>query len=337
VRPFKTTTFRPAWWLPGAHLQTLGARGLRSKSAPPVTRHRLELPDGDFVDLDFFGADTSPNSSASPLVLLLHGLEGSARSGYVLELSRCLREVGIDSAGLNFRSCSGELNRLPRMYHSGETHDLEFTLNWLRDRAPERRLGAVGISLGGNALLKFLGTARSDAQRLIGAAVAISIPFDLSAGATELERVRGKLYSSYLLRKLRSKLRAKRTMMPSSVDMPQALAARTFREFDGRVTAPLHGFDDAEDYYRQSSSARYLADIDLPTLLIHAADDPFLPETFVPRAAVSENRQLIGAFPERGGHIGFVETRGFFKPHFWAEAEAARFLVSQLAPRPESA
>jgi len=220
------------------------------------------------------------------------------------------------------------------MYHSGETGDLEFTLNWLREQAPDRQLGAVGVSLGGNALLKFLGTAQGDAQRLIGAAVAISVPFNLSAGANELERLRGKLYSSYLLRKLRSKLQAKRTMMPPSVDMTRALAARTFRQFDGRVTAPLHGFIDAEDYYRQSSSARFLAGIELPTLLIHAADDPFLPESFVPRAAVTGNRQLLGAFPERGGHIGFVTNRGFFNPKFWAEAESARFLASQLVAPP---
>lgn len=329
---FERSSFRPAWWLPGAHLQTLGARWLRSKHVPPLSRHRLELPDGDFVDVDLFESDAHPDDDRRPVALLLHGLEGSARSGYVLELHRCLRRVGIDSVGLNFRSCSGEPNRLPRMYHSGETRDLEFALEWMRARLPGRRLGAVGVSLGGNALLKFLGESPDRARSLIEAAVAISVPFDLSAGADALERPRGRFYGAYLLRKLRAKLAAKQATMPHGVELRRALAARTFREFDDRVTAPLHGFADAEDYYRQSSSARYLTTIALPTLLIHAADDPFLPADRIPREAVSANPHLVGSFPARGGHIGFVENVGLLGPFFWAEREASRFLAARLLP-----
>jgi predicted alpha/beta-fold hydrolase len=308
----------------------VGARWLRSRLEVPSCRERWELPDGDFVDLDFAFGPLRAQDLGKPLVLVLHGLEGSAGSGYAKQLYRSLRELGIDSVGLNFRSCSGEPNRLPRMYHSGETEDLRWVVQRLTQRCPERRLGVVGVSLGGNVLLKFLGESGADLRSRVEAAAAISVPFDLSAGADSLLRPRGRLYAGFLLRKLRRKVEAKRGMLPPTVDLSRALAARTFREFDDAVTAPLHGFADAEDYYRRSSSSRFLNGIRIPTLLLHSSDDPFLPARCVPRPAVEANLHLSAAFPERGGHVGFVSGRSPFRPGFWAEREAARFIAQHL-------
>lgn len=303
---------------------------MRSKLEVPFYRERLELPDGDFLDLDFAFAAPRPGPQQKPLVLLLHGLEGSARSGYARQLYRSLRDHGIDSLGLNFRSCSGELNRQPRMYHSGETGDLRWVLDLMARRYRDRRLGAVGVSIGGNVLLKFLGEQGKRSRPVLDAAVAISVPFDLSAGADHLCRAPATLYAAHLLRKLRRKIVAKQSTLPDNVDLARAVAARTFREFDDAATAPLHGFAGAEDYYRRSSCAGFLSEIRVPTLLLHSADDPFLPPDRLPRRAVQSNAQLHACFTARGGHVGFVAGRSPFRPTFWAEREAARFLALQL-------
>ncbi len=314
--------FRPAWWLPGPHAQTLGARLLRSRAGEArLRRERVELPDGDFLDLDF--TDGEPRS---PLVIVLHGLEGSARSTYALEMYRALRARGVQAVGLNFRSCGGELNRTPRLYHSGETGDLALVLRSLRQRFPNRPLGAVGFSLGGNVLLKYLGESGDGGVR---AAAAISVPFDLAAGAQHLERGISRLYRRYLVGKLKRKTRAKAGVLQGLVSVEQVLDARTFVEFDDAATAPLHGFSDAGDYYARSSCNQYLAGIRVSTLLIHSADDPFLPAGAIPRGAVAANPLLVSDFTEHGGHVGFVSGQPW-APVFWAEERAARFLAGHL-------
>jgi predicted alpha/beta-fold hydrolase len=301
----------------------------------PLFRERLELPDGDFLDLDFaYEPPSVTAASGRPIVLVLHGLEGSARSGYALELYRSLRVLGIAGVGMNFRSCGGEMNRLARLYHSGETADLQWTLSLLADRFPDRRRGVIGISLGGNVLLKHLGESEDRARSTIAAAAAISVPFDLSAGADHLRRLGGRLYATHLLRGLRGKLKAKRAMLPVSVDFERALRARSFRDFDDAATAPLHGFAGAADYYGQSSSAAYLGRIRVPTLLIHAEDDPFLPAASIPRSSIEANPDLVAVLPERGGHVGFVAGRSPWNPVFWGEREATRFVATHLLPPP---
>jgi predicted alpha/beta-fold hydrolase len=331
VARFVPSDFRPAWWLPGPHLQTLGARLLRARRRIAIRRERVELPDGDFLDLDHAAnASSRGGYEQRPLVLVLHGLEGSARSGYALELYRVLLEHGIESTGLNFRSCSGELNRLPRLYHSGETGDLAFVLRLLAERRPGRRLGADGVSLGGKVLLKHLGESAESARTALGAAAAISVPFDLAAGASHLRRAVCRPYAAHLLRGLRRKVGAKRWLLPAGVDIERALAARDFREFDDAATAPLHGFASAEDYYRRSSSSGFLDTIRVPTLVVHAADDPFLPASSIPRSALATNPHLVGALTERGGHVGFVAGAVPLRPLFWAEREASRFLALHL-------
>ena len=327
-----TSPFRPAWWLPGAHAQTLGARLFRSPRGVSFRRERLELPDGDFVDLDWVAAvGRRPASPDGPLAVVLHGLEGSARSKYALEAYRGLVEHGVAAVGLNFRSCSGEPNRLPRLYHSGETGDLAHVIETLRSRQPHRAVGALGFSLGGNVLLKFLGE-RSDAAPLTAAA-AISVPFDLSAGAAHLERGFNRVYRRYLVRKLQRKVLVKRGILRELVDVATVLTAQSFRQFDDAITAPLHGFDGAEDYYRRSSSASYLDRIRVPTRVIHSRDDPFLPAAAIPETALAANPCLEVTLTDSGGHVGFVAGT-FLTPVFWAEREAAGFVARTLHGAP---
>lgn len=330
---FTPSPFQPARWLPGPHLQTIGARLLRRGRGVAFWRERVELGDGDFVDLDFTESPESGHQAENgrrPLVVLLHGLEGSARSKYALETYRALTRLGIAAVGLNFRSCSGELNRLARLYHSGDTGDIAHVLRLLAGRFPHRRKGAIGFSLGGNALLKFLGERGDAAREDLHAAAAISVPYDLSAGADYLVRPGGRMYTWFLLRKLRRKIRAKRHRMPPEVDTDRALAARTFREFDDAATAPLHLFEGAEDYYRQSSSRRFLANIRIPTLLVQSEDDPFLPAECLPRTAIRENPNLLGVVTPTGGHVGFVARSYPWRPIFWGEGEVARFMDEML-------
>ena len=322
-------TFRPAWWLPGPHLQTLGARLIRSRLRVPARRERIELADGDFLDLDWvIGTDGGNLGDAQPLVLLLHGLEGSANSGYARQLYSELTAVGLQPVGLNFRGCSGEPNRVPRAYHSGETEDLAHVVGLLRERFPGRAIGAVGVSLGGNVLLKYLGQEGQRGQG-IAASAAMSVPYDLSAGADFIERGFSKTYRTFLVRKLQRKVRAKEHIMRSEIDFEGAMSARSFREFDQAVIVPIHGFEDAEDYYRRSSSVQFLDAITVPTLLIHSLDDPFLPPDCVPEGVAQTNPHIHTEFTRQGGHVGFVAGVPW-APVFWGERQAAEFLAEKL-------
>jgi predicted alpha/beta-fold hydrolase len=326
VRPF-----RPAWWLRGAHAQTIGGRFLRPPEGLPSRRERIETPDGDFLDLDFAeapGLSWTELCPGDPVALVLHGLEGCGRSRYVLQTLRELAARGIRGVVLNFRTCGGEPNRLARFYHSGETGDAALVLDLLAERFPGSPLGAVGFSLGGNVLLKHLGERGTGGR--VRAAVAVSVPFDLGAGARGMERGMGRLYTGFFLRSLRRKYRAKRALVRDACDTARVLSARTFREFDDAATAPLHGFRDADHYYTASSSAGFLHAVRVPTLLLHSTDDPFLPPSAIPRGVIRENPLLVEGLMERGGHVGFVGGTPW-APEFWAEAEAARFLHAVLA------
>lgn len=321
--------FRPAWWLPGAHAQTVAGKLLRAgrgMGAIHLRRERWPTPDGDFLDLDF----TPDPDPQAPLVLVLHGLEGSARRGYCLEAYRCLVPRAVAAVGLNFRACGGEANARARAYHSGETGDPVWVLERLRDRHPDRPLGALGFSLGGNVLLKLLGERGDGGRGLLAAAVAVSVPYDLGAGADHLGRgLAGRVYTRYFLRSLLAKARAKAHLLSELVDLEAAARARTLRVFDDLVTAPLHGFDGAEHYYRESSASGYLGGIRVPTLLLHSDDDPFMPPDALPIDTIGANGHLHPVLTQGGGHVGFVAGTPA-RPRFWAEESAARFLASSL-------
>jgi hypothetical protein len=320
-------SFAPAWWLPGAHAQTIGGRVLRRAPAGELRRERIDTPDGDFLDLDF----TASVKNGSPLVLLLHGLEGSARRGYALNAYRELERRGVAAVGLNFRGCSGEPNRTARSYHSGETADLRHVLAFLAARFPDSPLGVIGFSLGGNVLLKFLGEEADDAGAACPrACVAISVPYDLGACADALERTRmGRFYTRRFLVTLRQKTVARSALVAGRIDMNRALRSRTFREFDDAVTAPLHGFTSADDYYARCSSAGFVAAIRVPALLIQAEDDPFLPADAIPLPAIRANPALELRLTRRGGHVGFIEGEPW-APRFWVERESAAHLAESL-------
>ena len=243
-----------------------------------------------------------------------------------------LAHRGLRAVGLNFRGCSGEVNRAPRFYHSGETDDVRFVFGLLRERFPTRPLMAVGFSLGGNILLKYLGEQGEKNAAGLSAAVAVSVPYDLSAGAVALER-RGltKVYAGYFLRsllaKVRAKARVKKETLASILDLDAVWASATIRDFDEAATARLHGFADAEDYYRRSSSNRFLQSVRVPTLLIHSLDDPFLPTAALPLSVIEANPFLSLSLTECGGHVGFFEGGPPWNPTFWMEGQSASFLA----------
>jgi predicted alpha/beta-fold hydrolase len=332
-QPFIPRPFRPAWWLPGAHAQTIAGRYVRPPHGVRYRRERVHTPDADFLDLDFATVDgTSSLGDESPLCLVIHGLEGSAQSAYVLETCRALAEYGIRAVAMNFRGCSGEMNQTARFYHAGDTGDLAFVLDVLTARCPGVTLLGVGFSLGANQLLKYLGEC-GEASR-IRAAVAVSVPFDLGRGADKLwESFMGRAYTRHFVGRLIAKYQAKRTLrgeLPGPVlDVARIVSSRSFREFDDALTARLHGFVDADDYYTTSSSAGFLPAIRVPTLLVQALDDPFVDEASLPFAAISANPVLHTAFVPHGGHVGFISGPPH-RPWFWAEREAARFLSTQI-------
>lgn len=315
LEPEAPDRFRPPPGLGNPHVQTLLARALRSRAPAAYVRTRLDTPDGDFVDLDVWAG---PVRAPRGVCLLLHGLEGSARSGYVVATAGALARAGILPVALNFRSCSGEPNRRAASYHSGHTDDIELALDWIAASWAGLPRFAVGFSLGGNALLVLLGRTGG---RPVAAAAAVSVPYDLSACATALER--NRLYSRYFLRSLREKALRKAARFPDLVP-PDAAAAATVREFDELFTAPLGGFADAEDYYRRCSAGRYVAGVAVPTLLVQAADDPLVPFETFPAAQLAG-----GAFEvdvtSHGGHVGFVDARHRVGADGWLERRVARF------------
>ena len=294
----------------------------------PLRRERWDTPDGDFLDLDF-GPDPDENA---PLILLLHGLEGFSERPYMLHAMGVLAERGVASVGLNFRGCSGEPNRLPRLYHTGETGDPSFVLETLRSRWPGRPLGALGFSLGGNVLLKLLGERKDGGTGLLDASAAVSVPYDLSSGVAHLEgSAVGRFYARYFLTSLMKKVQAKEEMLAPLLELAAVYASGNLSQFDDVATAPLHGFSGAQDYYRKSSSKQFLGGIRVPTLLIHAGNDPFLPRRAIPTSIMEGNPNLEPMISRGGGHVGFLSGAFPGRPHFWAEDRLADFFVRQLA------
>jgi uncharacterized protein len=295
-----------------------------------VTKERWETNDGDFLDLYRTG-----HGNGTPRVILLHGLEGSIRSHYVggLFAEFASRKWGADL--MVFRSCGEELNRKARSYHSGETTDLAFVVDRITQEFPDSPLGVVGVSLGGNVLLKYLGEQCDTAPRAIRAAVAVSVPFDLAASADNINRGFSRVYQEFFLRSLRSKAgeKARRSGQQQLAEL--VFATRTLREFDNLVTAPMHGFRDANDYYSRSSSIGFLPKIRVRTLLISALDDPFLPPQVLEevRTLVSTNPAIEVEFLPWGGHVGFVTGRNPLRPHYYMEHQVGEFFARAFRDR----
>ena len=318
--------YRPAWWVPGPHAQTLWGKFARRTPTLPTRTERWPTPDGDFVDVLRLDAP-----ARRPRLFLLHGLEGTVRSHYVGGMLHMAHRRGWAADLLIFRSCGAEPNRAPRFYHSGETADLEFTVNRITEEFPESPIVMCGVSLGGNVLLKWLGEHGDALQKQVRAAVAISVPFDLERGSRHISRGFARIYERHFLDTLRRKAEAKLVAFPGLFDAEALRRAKTLYDFDDVVTAPVHGFLDAHDYYARSSSLRYLSRIKRPTLLLNARDDPFLPsDVLVAVAEVArENPCLTLEFTAHGGHVGFVGGRPWH-PTYYAEERTDSFLSAHL-------
>ena len=321
-------SYRPAWWLPGAHLQTLWGRVARSRRLVTTRREIVPTPDDDELILDHLDGDPSRR------VLLLHGLEGSSNSVYVQGMLREIERSGGSATVLNFRACARHPdevsrtipNRGRRLYHSGETSDLDLVVKLLTERQPGSRLSAIGVSLGGNVLLKYLGERGPETS--LQRAATISVPYDLEAGARHLERGFGRIYVLSFLRSLSHKAAdvCGRHGL-DHVDLERGRRARTFREFDDAVTAPLHGFTGAGEYYAKSSSIGWLGRITIPVLCISARNDPFLPPEVLSEVERAASPSVRFEITSGGGHTGFVDGPPW-SPGYWAERTATRWVLN---------
>jgi uncharacterized protein len=321
--------YLPARWLPGAHAMTVFASVARVWPRPRARRERWELPDGDFLDVDRYAV---PGAPEAPVVVVLHGLEGSSRASYVRGLVALALSRGLAALALNFRGCSGEMNRLPRLYHSGETSDLDHVVSRLAAERPGRPIGVAGFSLGGNVAAKWLGERGDDLPGEVRAGAVISVPFDLlrSARAMDGPGFWNAVYRGRFLRRLRRKAALKLRQHPGWVDPAVIPAATTFAAFDDRITAPVHGFRSAEDYWTRSSAGRYLAGVRRPLLAIAAKDDPIVPPDTLPVEEARRNPNVVLEITDAGGHVAFVGGAPFW-PSFWAERRAVDFLAARLA------
>jgi len=321
--------FTPPWWLRNAHVQTVFGRIVRPRRLVELERETIETPDGDELVLDHLrgaGRETAH-------FILMHGLEGSSNSVYLQGMLSAIARHGMSATAINFRSCARDPknlsrmlpNRRPRFYHSGETGDFDLVVQTLAKRSPATKFLAIGASLGGNALLKWLG--EHPWQTTIAAAATISVPYDLGAGAIHLERSwGGRLYVNRFLATLKEKVKAVAQKFPeTNLDIDRILRSRTFREFDDAATAPLHGFRDANDYYARSSSIYVLSKITTPALCISAEDDPFLPREALERARAAASPSVHFVTSPHGGHVGFVGE----SMTYWAEELAVEWLIAR--------
>jgi predicted alpha/beta-fold hydrolase len=312
--------YRAPWWLPGRHVQTV-LPALRPPAGVALTRERWETPDGDFVDVDWAGDGAAPRT-----VVLFHGLEGGSGSHYARSVAAHASAHGWRVALPHFRGCSGEPNRLPRAYHSGDSEEIDWILRRLARAG--RPLHAAGVSLGGNALLKWLGERGEDASRIVRSAAAVCAPIDLVAAGHALDRgVNRLIYARHFLATLKAKSLAKLERFPGLYDAERVRRARTLYEFDDVVTAPLHGFRDALDYWTRASSAPWLAEVRTPTLVLNAKNDPFLPAQALAAAAREVSNAVMLEFPAQGGHVGFVQAP-FPGSHGWLARRILEFFDS---------
>lgn len=304
--------------LRNGHAQTVWAGLFRRVAGVAYRRERIETPDGDFLDLDWC------RGGAPRLAVLSHGLEGDTGRPYVRGMARALSRFGWDVLAWNYRGCSGEPNRRVFFYHSGATADLDVVVRHALATGRYAAAALVGFSLGGNLTLKYVGERGGGLDPRLRAAVALSVPCDLAAGADHLARPANAVYMRRFLRALAAKVRAKAERFPGEVDVAGLAGLRTFHDFDGCYTAPLHGFRDAHDYWRRCSSKAFLGGIRIPTLLVNASDDPFLPPACYPVDEARGHPYLRLEVPAHGGHLGFVAFGG--DGLYWSERRAAAFL-----------
>jgi predicted alpha/beta-fold hydrolase len=325
--------YSPAWWIPGGHLQTLWGKFFRRQPLAPTVLERWDTPDGDFLEVHRLSV-----RSGAPRLLILHGLEGTVRSHYAQGLLNEAARRGWGADLLIFRSCGTEPNRTRRFYHSGETSDARFALERIASEYDASPLGVVGVSLGGNVLLKFLGERGPDLPSQLKAAAAISVPFDLARSARRINRGFSQFYQKFFLDSLRQKAQEKAGRFPDIAPQEKISALRSLEDFDNLITGPLHGFKDAQDYYRRSSSLPFLPNIRIETLLLSAVDDPMLPPQVLDEVleAARKNPYLHTEFVQSGGHAGFIAGSWPWRPFYYAEHRVGQFFAKQFESVSES-
>ena len=317
--PINESSFKPAWWLRNPHLQTLWSTFFKKLPSVQSQPYRVELDDGDFIDLEI------TDLADKPVVLIMHGLEGSLSSHYVKPLMSELDQAGYAAIFMHFRGCSHEINRLDRSYHSGDTKDLEDIIKKIKTTFDRDIFAVIGFSLGGNVLLKWLGENQAKAKTTT--AIAVSVPFQLADAGDRLEKSFSKVYQKHLISRCQQKYQKKFTHKTSPLEV-DITKLNTFYLFDDQVTAPLHGFSGANEYYQQCSSRQFLKSIRKPTLIIHAKDDPFMWEHTIPNE--SELSPFVHLeLSEHGGHVGFVHGRSPIKVKYWAEERIIKWLEEQ--------
>ena len=320
--------YSPAWWIPGGHLQTLWGKLFRRQTPARTSIERWDTPDGDFLEIHRLVAP-----DAAPRVLFLHGLEGTIRSHYAQALLNEAARRGWGADLLIFRSCGTEPNRTRRFYHSGETTDAAFVLDRIAAEFPTSSLAIAGVSLGGNVLLKMLGEKVDDLPPQLRAAAAVSVPFDLERSSRRINQGFSRFYQRFFLGSLRRKALEKASRFPDLAPPEKISALRTLEDFDNLITGPLHGFRDAQDYYRRSSSLPFLKNIRLKTLLLSAIDDPMLPSDVLDdvRTVAEQNPALQLEFVESGGHAGFIAGFWPWRPLYYAEYRVGEFFAQSFA------
>lgn len=317
--PIIPSAYRAPWFLRNSHAHTIYPVIRRRLSGVGYQRERVELDDGDFLDLDW------SRVGGSSVVIVAHGLEGCSQAGYVKGMVRAFNRRAWDAIALNFRGCSGEPNRLLRSYHSGATDDLWRAAEHAAQRGYQR-VALIGFSLGGNVVLKLAGELGERAPAWLTGVVGISVPCDLKNSTEVMARPVNQFYMKRFLSNLRAKVRAKQARFPREMDDSGYARLKTFRHFDDRYTAPIHGFRDAEDYWAQCSANFFLAAIRRPALLLNAADDPFLGSSCFPREQAGEHPWLHLEVPAHGGHVGFVGG-GLRPDEYFSERRALEFLA----------
>lgn len=324
--------FRPAWFAPNRHIQTMWGKLFRRTPRLALRVERWPMPDGDHVELHRLDEDATAAAAGRPRLLVLHGLEGGPQSHYVHGLLQLAHDRGWGGDLLVFRSCGAQLNEARRFYHSGETGDLTAVIERLVVEHPGSPLALAGVSLGGNVLLKLLGERGDDIHPAVRAAAAVSVPFDLARGSDSVSQGFARVYERHFLQSLMRKVTAKLERYPDLCDPARLPAVRTLRAFDDAVTAPLHGFASAADYYTRSSSLHFLRAIRRPTLLLSAEDDPFLPASVLDevRAIAATTAALRVEFPPAGGHAGFIAGQLPWRPLYYAEQRVIDFLATEM-------
>jgi predicted alpha/beta-fold hydrolase len=300
------------------HVQTILPTLVRRTHDVLYQRERIETPDNDFLDIDW------ARTGSSKLAILSHGLEGDSHRPYMLGMSLMLNRHGWDAAAWNYRGCSGEMNRQLRLYHNGAIDDLDHVVRHTLRTGSYETVALIGFSLGGNLTLVYLGTHGGALDARIRRAAVFSVPCDLRTSAQELAKWTNALYMKQFLRSLHEKVKAKAKQFPGMIHDRGFRSIRNFRDFDDRYTAPLHGFRDAEDYWRRCSSGQFIPHIRIPALIVNALDDPFLAGACYPVQEASASDMVFLEMPASGGHVGFVQcTRD---KRYWSEVRAMEFL-----------